>query len=421
MIGTFKQCSVTVMVLALLAGGLNTSFAEETNSPLATNLLQLDKATRQAQWRWLPNDGDTIEVDKLLEKASDEHPLVLDAVAKLAETEAKEEEVTSRRLMYLFRYFDARQMENSAELDIKAAAAQLEAARQKALKQTIKHYADWVSASGGSAASYAYWQVAHAEKRYAEGQFEQGAITGIELNNATSNWVVATSMADKANRQRRQACIPLQALLDADDIDDDCALEEVTFVVNPRDEPEWDSSDRQAAREGLAGLLPNHVPLDGWMIGQPERPVTVAFEKRPDLKAITYREEAIERLVKASNIFEMAQKKVLKAAKERVETARKQLEVQIRAEVQLAKEALQSEQQQVALATVNRQLAARSWHQARVAIVSGLLSEREGLALEAAYVKARAEELAANMELLKVKANYLFATGQLNLSSGLVN
>lgn len=406
------------IVVAVLAGLLvlgNIADASEPVTDLNTQLTLLDTTTRKAQWRWVPDDAELIDINDLLQAAMERHPLVTDAHAKLAETVAKEGEVESRRLMYLFRYFDARHMENSAELDVEAARAQVTFAKEQALNAAIDYYADWVKATAASAAAFGQWQTTHAEKRYAQGQFNQGSLTGLELNQATANWLTAASKASQANQVRRQACLPMVALVDNDDLDEPCSVTGVTFLEDLANEPEWHASDLQTAQEGLAGLLPQQLPLADWLISVPGNPVNVALDKRQDLTALKIREQAVGRLAKASNLFELDQKKVLKATQARIKQARKQLELAIQAEVESSLIAFEASGRQLALAEAQRQLAARSWHQARVGVAAGYLSEREALATEAAYLAARGQVLANSAKLIQAKAKLLFSVGELQV------
>ncbi len=383
----------------------------EATASLAMALDAMVAEAREATWQWKPDESVSIKLRPLLKKAESHHPLVLHAKSRLAETEAKQDGVESKRVLFFFKYFDARYLEGSAELDVQAAQAQVRAARQQALRLTVSDYLALVKATVNSAVAHADWQYQAGLVNQAQQQFVAGDITGLQLNTVAHQLLAAKQSALAARVQQAAACRPLRVLLQKSP-KGTCHITDVSIRatdVLPL------TDDWQALEATVARAVPTH-----WEFAQLNPLLPIGGElrdhvdERPDVQALAYRVDALEKLVKASSVkMDVTQAKVLKATIDSGQLHHKQ---QIeKAMIQLEDALLASELSQPAVTTAHLlwQLAARNLHQTRVSLTAGFASQLEAEAARLAYIKAQQVWVQAQATAAQTQVDVLAASGLL--------
>lgn len=409
-----SRSAVALACMVLFIGGHSWAETVDANADAAANdplMTLLADAARHERWQWANDDATHVSWHTVLDKAKENHPLVLQAKSRLAETEAKQDGVESKRVLFFFKYFDARYLEGSAELDVKAAHAQVDAARQQALRQTAGDYLALVNATEGHALAQSRWQLAISELNKARHDFDAGTITGLELNESVHDVLAKKQAMLAAQVERAHACRPLLLLLDKDP-KGACRIDDVTLRSKdvPQLTDDWDALEKSMVRQ-----LPTHWAFQEWT---PELPAESVLRKsvsqRPDVQAMQFRVEALEKLAKASSVkLDKEQLLVLKASTESAQLRHAQMNNDARAQLEDALLASALNASSVETGQMLLALAAKNLHQTRVSVAAGFQSALDEQAALIAYVQAHQAWVQTLARQAQARLDVLAASGLL--------
>ena len=96
--------------------------------PLVLRLEGLD-------WEAVPDGARVLSFEEVLERTVKDNPDIELAREKINETEAKQDSVESKRVLFFFKYFNSDYIEGAAESDVKAAAKHVDVETSEALKR----------------------------------------------------------------------------------------------------------------------------------------------------------------------------------------------------------------------------------------------------------------------------------------------
>lgn len=325
------------------------------------------------------------------------------AQQKIEETEAKQDGVESKRILFFFKYFDARYLEGSAESDVQAQQEHTRSVEQTVLKQTVNLYGKALEAALGN--KVAFWQVkqAYMQRKLDYHQFETGKVTAFTLNNSTQSlythyqnylhtlglWSQAAhALALHTTGKGQQAIIPAELKGDPS---------QVPLLKLP------------LFKASNALVLVSKPDASQWK--------RYALTHRPDYRELFYRHESVDKLKTASKLqFDHQQTRLIEANLKSLQLRMDQLEELIEAEIENTILALQTSKQQLHIAQQQQALAKLSLHQANVSHKAGFSSDKDLLDAELVYHASQLQYTKAQLGHFQSQVNAFATLGDFTIS-----
>lgn len=346
----------------------------------------------------LPHDKE-MSLFEALQKTSKHNWNIQIAQKKIEETEAKQDGVESKRILFFFKYFDARYLEGSAESDVQAQQEHARLVQQNELKKTVTLYNKALEAALTN--KVAYWQIKQAlmQRTLDQHQFNTGQVTAFVLNSSTQalythyqNYLrtlslrkqAAHALALQTTGQGKQTIVPID-------------------LINTGDDEELE--------------LPSFATGDALdIVKKPNSKVwnQYALLHRPDYQELFYRHESVEKLRTASKLqFDRQQTRLIKANLESLKLRLNQLEQVIKADIEQTISDLKITGQQLQIAQQQQQLAKRSLHQAKVSHKAGFSSDKDLVDAQLVSHASQLQYAKAQLSHFQTQVNAFASIGEL--------
>ena len=350
-------------------------------------------------------------------------PTIKAAKAKEAETKARQKSVKSKRVLFLFKFFNAQYLEGSAENDLKADQFQTKAIQQKAAKLATKQWFTLKKAFIATQIAYISLDEARQNALASEQQFKAGRIlhgdllqaqaTLLEKAQAYQSNIIHFNTASNAMSERLQ---------EANDIDE-ATKGRTLLPLLPKEIALSDSTTKteQLKLTKAPNVTTPQLPLVTFILPEPKTLVTVPnqedptviFNRRDDAQAMAYRVKAMEQMVLAASMeFNKPQLAVLEASLEQLKHRQTQQHQAIQAKVIQAKGKCTEATQSYQTAWQQWQLAQQITSEAKLLVKTGFGSQHQYQSAQRLSQQAKLKTLMSYLDWLDASHLYNFETGK---------
>jgi len=368
----------------------NDSAVSAEASEAETAMAQLLSKIQTLSWQPMPSDARKISLKGALEDALQKSLDIQIGEERIKETEAKENTIEGKRLLFFFKFFNFQHIEGAAESDVLAAKEALAAEEHKTLLETTEAYTNLMRAVMQHYIAYQAIQQGLKQLQLNEQQFQSGETTNIELTQTKTQLITLYQHWLTANLVQHSASLRIQGLLG---LEENRPLYPTALVF-----------------ENEAFVLKQHdlIPITL----TPEQCKILAWTYRPEIKELTFKLESLEDLVKVNfNQFDKHQVAQMKAtiaqAKLSLNKAKRLLGIQ----AVEAQEKLQLAAIKVQLTEQQLQLAKIALHQIQISHQAGFSSNKDVLDTQVSFAQAQVNDVNARLDHRLAQVQLLYELG----------
>ncbi len=354
------------------------------------------------RWKPVPDNAKSLDFKEVLKRTVKDNRDIELAREKIHETEAKQNSVESKRVLFFFKYFNSDYIEGAAESDVHAAAKHVEVEINEALMNASRHYYDLIRAEMACYLAFQDIQQGLKQLRMDQREFEAGNATSFMLMQTRTRLIHQYEDYIKAASARSSASLKLAEFLGLN----------VAQIVHP---DELVYRDNTLEVPVLSLITPEMLRQTDLTL---ERVVELAMQNRPDLKELEYKKDSVRNLIKANEAnFDRSQVKIMKSTLKQVELKYDKARQVIQATAAKAFYDYQLALQKADLAHEQLDLASTALRQVKISHKAGLSSEKDVLDTQVAFAQAQVKQANALIDFNLSQVQLLYETGLISMDT----
>jgi outer membrane protein TolC len=345
--------------------------------------------------------AEPLSLTETLQFAIKTAPEILLAQEKIHETEIKQRDIKSKRLLLFFKYFNAGLLEGAAESDVMAAVAAAKASSQKWMLDLSKHYTQWARAWVQYAMATNAAQNWDKQIFRMQRQFEAGQVSSVEVKQAEAKQPLLEKSTAQAHLILSVQQLPFELIENQRQQHQASPLNQARPLYRPGELAK--NKDGQVFSFSLPFNLPGSLTE--------KEAIEEALSHREELKEIKFRHISIENLLKAR--FDKTQEKILISNLKQLDLRHQAILNSIQLKTQEAYTNWTNTQNWLTLHQEALETLKKAQEQAIKAQSLGWLSQMELWSVCQELVQAEQAEAMAKIDVIDAELQLLYEMGRL--------